>query len=127
MLESDGFAEVIISLFGGRTSIPFNITFSTRDGTAFGSLVDDADFINTAKAVTFAPSEHQKIIKIPIINDLDLEDEDESFIVELSGNLYVLLGQSQIRVTIKDDDSKPLYSMQYSQICIDQFILQMWW
>jgi hypothetical protein len=111
--ESDHFVEATMGFLGGGASaLSFNVSFTTRDGTAIGSLRGVPDFIkfNTAHSVVFAPYEQMNTIRIPIIDDSDLEEYSEYFFVELlhSSNMYVVLGSTELRVTIIDDDCKPL-------------------
>ncbi len=111
MQESDHFVEATMGFIGGGTSaLSFNVSFTTRDGTAIGSLGGAPDFINTADLVVFAPYEQMNTIRIPIIDDSDLEEYSEYFFVELlhRPNMYVVLGSTELRVTIIDDDCKPL-------------------
>ena len=98
--ESDDFVEVIMGLLESTSSVPFNISFATRNGTATDSLGDAPDFINIAQTVVFAPHEQRKAIRIPIVNDSDLEEDSEYFFVELL--------HTKLRVTINDDDCKPI-------------------
>lgn len=99
-----------MGLLGGSSVVSFNISFVTRNGTATDSLGDAPDFINTAQTVVFAPHEQRKTIQIPIVNDSDLEENSEYFFIELlhSPHMYVLLQSMKLRVTINDDDCKPI-------------------
>ena len=113
------------SIQAGVTAIPFDVAIITRDGTAIGSSADDPDFTSVSQTISFSQSVNQIIIHIPIINDLDLEEEDEYFFVELEllRKSFAFISLSQVRVTIIDDDCKPFYLMCYAQIFITEHFI----
>ena len=105
--ESDQFAYANLSILAGDTAIQFNVTVTTRDGTAISGSDSDPDFINIAQTVAFSSSVSHWTIATPIVNDLDLEEKNEHLFIEISyGSLAVHMEQPQVRVTIIDDDCK---------------------
>ncbi|QDV18654.1 Calx-beta domain protein [Gimesia panareensis] len=105
--ESDTSATLTVSL-DQPVDEAVSVDFSTTDQTARAS----ADFQGTTGTITFAPGETTKTITIPILNDNDLVEGDEAFLVDLSNiqtaTTTVLFADDQGEVTIQDDDQAHL-------------------
>ncbi|WP_043512703.1 MULTISPECIES: Calx-beta domain-containing protein [unclassified Actinoplanes] len=104
--EKDGTAEVPIDLTfnGDATSTTQNVTvqYNTSDGTAKAGK----DYTLTKGTLTIPPGTMKTSIKVPIINDSDMED-DETFSVRLSNAnpLGAQITSGDSTVTIKSDDT----------------------
>ena len=75
----------------------------------FKTLVVGTDYLRSSGSITFSPREQQKMIQLSIVDDNFLEEKEESFTVELNITSSVpglVIGNSEITVTIEDDDCK---------------------
>jgi hypothetical protein len=71
--------------------------------------IDGEDYIESMGTFTFAPWEQRKVIQVPIINDVLLENKEEAFFIRLMVTSLapgLLVGTSIVTVTIIDDDCK---------------------
>ncbi|MDJ0732670.1 MAG: glycoside hydrolase family 9 protein [Nostocaceae cyanobacterium] len=75
------------------------VNYTTKDGTAIAG----SDYSATAGTITFAPRETSKTITVPIAGDT-IEEEDKTFILELSESNNATIANSQGIGTIIDDD-----------------------
>ena len=69
------------------------------------------DYISTSGNVTFAAGEQQKTIQLSIVNDDVLEEREEFFVVQfrvITLAPRLLLGTSEVTVTIEDNDCKTI-------------------
>ena len=75
-------------------------------------FADQQDYGSTVVVISFAPSEFQKTVAVPIISDAILEAAQESFIGRLTltnpAQVGVAVTQGMVTVDIIDDDSKAL-------------------
>lgn len=84
------------------SSLSVTLLVSTADGTATGGL----DYGVLPRTITFAPGETSQTIAIPIVHDL-LDEDDETFFVNLSDPTNATVDDAQGVGTIVDDDSMP--------------------
>jgi Ca2+-binding RTX toxin-like protein len=104
--EADGLVVFTVEL-DAPSARPITITYRTANDTA----IAPADFTAvTNGSITFAPGDTQQFITITVINDA-LDEDDEQFRVELSGESNVRLGQSVAVGTILDNDIPPILSV----------------
>ncbi|MHC8441563.1 MAG: Calx-beta domain-containing protein [Candidatus Eutrophobiaceae bacterium] len=111
--EQDGFAnfEVSITRYLGGENEDISGTVALTPGTAMGNGVDFDSAIQTFslpaenRAIPSSGSKVTQEITIPIVNDNDIEDVDETFMIALdvSTTGYVLEAQ-EVSVSIVDDD-----------------------
>ncbi|MGH3082195.1 MAG: beta strand repeat-containing protein [Gaiellaceae bacterium] len=102
--EGDGGASnasftVSLSAVSGRT---VTVNYATANGTA----TTPADYANTSGSLSFAPGETAKAITVPVNGDV-LDEENETFVVNLSGAVGASLSDSQGLGTVTDDDLLP--------------------
>jgi hypothetical protein len=95
-------AVFTVTISGARSS---NITASwfTNNGSAY----EGSDYVYSSGSLTFAPSDTQKTISVPIIGDT-LYEPDEYFYVYLAAGGLTVAGSN--RCTIVNDDPKPTIS-----------------
>ncbi|MDB6030527.1 MAG: retention module-containing protein, partial [Verrucomicrobiales bacterium] len=94
---------VQLSTFSGR---PVTVNYSTAPGTASNNV----DFIPVSGVLTFAPGTLQQSIQVPIVGDL-LNENDETFFVNLSKPTNCVIMHAQGLGTIVDDDLIPTLSI----------------
>ncbi|MFN2513298.1 MAG: DUF4394 domain-containing protein [Pyrinomonadaceae bacterium] len=97
--EGQGAVDITVTRSGGTGSAVVDIT------TVSGTASDRTDFTPVFRTLTFAPGETSKTVRILIIDDVSIEN-DETFTVSLSGAVGSTLGApSAALVTITDNDS----------------------
>ncbi|WP_417392204.1 Calx-beta domain-containing protein [Gimesia sp.] len=101
--ESDNTATVIVSL-DQPVSETVSVEYSTSGQTAHTTI----DFQTTIGTLVFAPGETSKTLQIPIVDDIDQVEADESFLVNLANlqaaTAVVLFTDNQGVVKIQDND-----------------------
>jgi glucose/arabinose dehydrogenase len=83
------------------TSETVTVSYSTAPGSAAGG-----DFASALGQLVFDPGETSKPVIVGINDDL-LDEDDETFFVNLSGAVNAALGDAQGEATIEDDDPMP--------------------
>lgn len=101
---------VNLSAASGRTA---TVNFATANGTATAG----ADYTATSGTLTFAPGETSKTITIPVLADL-LDENNETFRVNLSNATNATIADSQGIATITDNDPTP--SFRISDVTITE-------
>jgi len=96
--ESDGTAQVILSLSSASTSA-MSMDFSTLDGSATAG----SDYTSTSNTVNIAAGATSANITIPILNDSQFESQ-ESFLATASNASGFFLQDDFADVIIEDDD-----------------------
>ena len=95
--------DFVVSMSRASTST-VTVDYATKDGTATAG----ADYTSTSGTLTFAPSEIEKTVEVPVIND-GLDEGSENFTFTLSnpsgGNAY--LADATATGTITNDDPMP--------------------
>jgi Calx-beta domain/Bacterial Ig-like domain (group 3) len=94
--ESSGPARITLAAEPGTYAIGVSYETAARSATA------GADFTAVQSSVVFSPTDRQKTITIPIVNDGTLEG-DESFQVKLWSDT-ALLARTAATVVIRDDE-----------------------
>lgn len=77
--EIDGTAKITIKRVGGSDGA-VNVNYTTRDNTA----VRDLDYTAMSGIVEFKPGEVRKTVQIPLLRDLEAEN-DETFMMAITG------------------------------------------
>lgn len=80
-----------------------SVDFATVDDTA----VAGEDFEATSGTVAFAPGDTTATLQVPILGDLVLEPDEETFFVDLSNPVNAALGQDRSVAAIQDDELCP--------------------
>lgn len=95
----------------GSQTASFSVTLSAPSGKtvqvsyamANGTATVDADYTTVSGTLTFTPGETSKIISVPVLGDV-LDEENETFNVNLSSPQNATLSKSQGIGTIQDND-----------------------
>jgi hypothetical protein len=100
--ESDGYAEFAVVL-SGFSAEEVTVDYLTADGTALAG----SDFTPRSGVLTFAPGESFKLVCIDVTDDA-INEEDESFYLDLIQATGAALGQSRGEATILINDQPPV-------------------
>jgi hypothetical protein len=120
----------------GTTNLNFTVTLSNPSSQSISvnyaagadtsapevSATPGTDFQNTSSVLTFSPGSVEASFSVPVIGDL-VDEGTETFLVTLSNPTGgALLGQSQARGTINDDDGPSVSITDVRQTEGDDFI-----
>ena len=98
MQESGASAAFTVTL-SEQTTMAVRVEYATEDETA----TSGTDYTETTGTLRIAPGETAGTITVPILAD-DLDEEDETFLVKLSGAEHAEITDGTGRGTITDDD-----------------------
>jgi hypothetical protein len=99
----DGASAAVFTVsLSAAASFEVQVSYAAANGTA----AVGADYVATGGTLVFAPGETTQTITVLAIGDTRNEI-DETLFVNLSGAVNALIGDSQGRATILDDDSLP--------------------
>jgi glucose/arabinose dehydrogenase len=99
--ENAGPAVFTVTL-GSPSAQQASVTYSTAPGTATAG----ADYTAVTGVVTFPPGITSRTLSIPLVNDA-LDEDDETFLVNLTAPSGLSVGDGQAQGTITDDDPLP--------------------
>lgn len=88
------------------SSKPISVDFTTSAGSAAAGT----DFVTTSGSVTFSPGSISETVTILVFSDT-VDEDDETFFVNLSNPSSATLDDSQGQATISDDDDPPIVSI----------------
>jgi len=98
------------AVFGVSLSLaspqPVTVSFATADGTAVAGI----DYLPVSGLVTFPPGGTLQTVTVPVIGD-HVDEDDETFLVNLTGATNATLADSQGLGTIQDDDPPPVMAI----------------
>lgn len=89
---------LVLSATSGREVV---VDYATADDSA----VAGEDYQATSGSATFAPGQGEQSVTVDVLADA-IQEPDESFVLQLSGEQNVILAQAQARATITDDDER---------------------
>jgi hypothetical protein len=101
--SANAFLTVSLS---GAVAQQVTVQFATANGTATAG----ADYTATSGTLTFAPSALTATVTVSITGDL-LDEDDETFFVNLTNAVNATIGDAQGVGTILDDDPLPVLSV----------------
>lgn len=102
----------------GQVDAMFTITLSAASGqtvsvgfaTADGSAVAGSDYVAGSGTASFAPGVVTQTVVVSVSGD-QLDEPDETFLVNLSNPTNATIGDGQATATITDDDAPPSLSV----------------
>ncbi len=97
--ESDAFAEFVV-----RLSAPSAGTVTVSYNNANQTAANGSDYVAASGTLTFAPGETVKSVRVPIINDVLVENK-EDFLFNLFSPTGGVIGNSSATATIIDNDA----------------------
>ncbi len=99
-----GTANVLFPVtLSSAAASPVSVLYATGDGTAKAP----GDYLATSGTLLFAPGETAKSIPVPIVGDLILEPDEETFTVTLSSPVGAVLNRARATGTIVDNEDCP--------------------
>jgi glucose/arabinose dehydrogenase len=99
--EGAGPAVFTVTL-GSGVAQQTTVQYSTTPGTATAGV----DYTAASGVVTFPPNQTSRTVSIPLLNDA-LDEDDETFVVNLTAPSGISIGDGQAQGTITDDDPLP--------------------
>jgi len=103
--ETAGNLSTTVSL-SAASALGVTVNYTTIDSTA----LDGSDYTAVSGTLSFAAGETSKTVSIPILGD-NIDENDEQFILEISGPANAVIGTAQAVMTITDDDAPPSLSV----------------
>ncbi len=110
-------AIIKFSLSKPPGQFPVEFSFSTVSDTA----IEGEDFLAKSGTRDFSGSETVKYVKIPIINDDSIE-QNEDFFVEITNLFNADTNHSTAIVTIKDDDAPKTIYLTIDAVTVDESV-----
>ena len=101
--SSDATFTVTLS---AATSQPVTVDFATANNTAIAGT----DYSATTGTISFDPNETSKTFTVPILGDA-LDEDNKAFFINLSNATNAVFENTQVTVTITDDDPTPQLSI----------------
>ena len=99
--EEDGTATLTITKTNSA-QMSISVDYATADGSALAEL----DYVAVNDSVVFAANETEKTINVSIIDD-NLDENEESFSISLTGASQGAVQESAAVVSIEDNDDAP--------------------
>jgi uncharacterized delta-60 repeat protein len=100
--EGAGFVQVELARLDGSQG-RVTVNFATTDGTAFAGR----DYIRVSGTISFADRETNRIVNIPILNDVSVETVEVFNLALTEPTGGATTGTRESIVSINDDDFKP--------------------
>ena len=97
-----GAGDVFTVTLGSTPMQQVTLQYATAPGTATAG----ADYTAVTGVVTFPPGQTSRTVSIPLLNDA-LDEDDETFVVNLTAPVGASVGDGQATGTITDDDPLP--------------------
>lgn len=111
--ESEAVVKFSLSQPPGQIKVEFNYT------TVGYTAAEGEDFIAQSGLMQFTGSETGKFVKIPILNDSEVE-QTETFVVQIS-NLYgANIVNSAAEISINDDDTPTTNTLFWENVSVDE-------
>jgi hypothetical protein len=107
-------AENAIASVRLSTSRPEAVSFRYR--TLSSSANAGEDFRSVEGSLTFAPGETQKQIRVPILQDLRIEDDELIMLEIFDASPGVVIRRARAYITIVDDDVFPTLTLHNSTV-----------
>jgi hypothetical protein len=83
---------------------PVTVPYTTSAGTAASGV----DYTSTSGVLTFAPGETIQIVRVPVVGDINPEEDETLFVTLSNPGGGVLLTKAQATGVIVDDDNREL-------------------
>ncbi len=116
----DAGAAVFVVRLSGTTSLAVSVRYATSDETATAG----GDYTETQGTLRFGATEVEKEIRVPVVAD-NLDEEDETFLVTLSGAENAVIGDGVGRGTIMHNDEPVTISIHDGRATEDAGILHL--
>jgi len=107
---TEGDSGTPVATFTVTLTNPVPSTVTVSYSTAFGSATPGVDYTTTSGTLTFGPSVTSQTFDVPILPDL-LDENDETFLVNLTNASNASIADATGKATIVDDDEPPTMSI----------------
>jgi large repetitive protein len=102
----------------GTGTLDFTVTLSAASpqavtvdyGTSDETAVAGVDYLEASGTLTFAPGDLEEVLSVDVIGDV-IDEDDETFTVDLANPVNAAIGDGQGTGTITDDDTPPTISI----------------
>ena len=111
-ISPEGDAATADAVFTVSLSSPTSLEVTVGYQTAAGTATTGSDYAARSGTLTFPPFETTRTISVPVFGDT-MDEDDESFFVDLSGASNALIADGQGKGTIVDDDPPPTVSIDH--------------
>jgi hypothetical protein len=112
---TEGDTGTVPATFTVSISAPRSTTTSVKYTTSNGSAAAGSDYVAGSGTVTFAPGETSKPVTVDVIGDL-IDEPTETFNVDLSNPVGLIIGDGHGVGTILDDDRDGTFSCRASSL-----------
>ncbi|HZN08702.1 MAG TPA: FG-GAP-like repeat-containing protein [Pyrinomonadaceae bacterium] len=113
----EGDAGTVNAVFTLTLSAPSAVTVSVGYNVFAQTAGANVDFQTNAGRVKFAPGVVTQTVTVPVIGD-ELDEFDETFGIDLSGELNATISRARAQATIVDNDPPP--DLLISDLAIDE-------
>ena len=104
---TEGHSGAASAVFTVSLSAASSLTVTVNYATAAGTAAAGTDFTSASGTLTFAPGVTSQTVAVAVQGDT-VDELDENFVVNLSGNVNAALADAQGAGTILDDDTATL-------------------
>lgn len=110
---NEGDAGSATAVFNANLSAASGLQVSVDYATIDGTATQTSDYLPESNTLVFAPGETTKTIQIPVVSD-NIDENDETFFLNLSNPQNVILSSNQANGLILDDDSAGIIALPTS-------------
>ena len=103
---SEGDSGTKIASFTVQLSMSSASAITVDYTTANGTAVAGSDYVATSGTLSFIPGDTEEVINVTINGDA-VDEDNETFVVNLSNAINAMIVDSQGKGTITDDDDQP--------------------
>ncbi|HMF93192.1 MAG TPA: N,N-dimethylformamidase beta subunit family domain-containing protein [Vicinamibacterales bacterium] len=101
----------IVVTLSSAMDVPATVDYATANATAVAGV----DYVSTSGTLVFASGERTKAVAVPIIGN-QLFQNDRTFTLKLSNAKNATIPSASVKVTIVDDDPKPVISISANSV-----------
>jgi glucose/arabinose dehydrogenase len=109
--QAEGNAGTTSAVFTVSLDYSAGQTVSVQYATGGGTATPGTDYTPVSGTLTFSPTATARTVAVPILGDV-LDEDDETFLLDLSSPVNATLGDPQGQATIQDDDPLPVLSVE---------------
>jgi len=104
---SEGDAGSVDAIFTVALNAPSVFPITTEYASFDGTAIAGEDYEAVAGVVTFDPGTTSQLVQVPVLGDVILEPDEETFTVELFEVVNAIYGDADATATIVDDERCP--------------------
>jgi uncharacterized repeat protein (TIGR01451 family) len=115
----EGDSGTVGATFTVSLSAPAGLTITVDYGTAAGTAAAGSDYVAQAGTLAFSPGVTTRSITV-LVNGDALDEDDETFFVDLANATNATIADGQGQATILDDDALPVVDFEYVGYSVDE-------